>query len=76
MAAAFGGSLPPVLWDGSGSDISVTDGVAVLSLGLSDLSQPRESAMPMPVELGAAATWPRLPGVTMPPAMEAAAVAP
>ncbi|MEQ1689216.1 MAG: parallel beta-helix domain-containing protein [Sphingopyxis sp.] len=76
MAAAFGGSLPPVLWDGAGSDISMLDGVAALTLGLADLSQPREAAHPAPIELGTPVTWPRLPGVTLPAAMEAAAAMP
>ncbi|MEQ1686959.1 MAG: parallel beta-helix domain-containing protein [Sphingopyxis sp.] len=76
MAAAFGGALPPVLWDGAGSDISVLDGVAAMTLGLPDLSQPREAASPAPVDLGAAVTWPRLPGVTLPASMEAAARVP
>ncbi|MEQ1725758.1 MAG: parallel beta-helix domain-containing protein [Sphingopyxis sp.] len=76
MAAAIGGSLPPVLWDGSGSDISMRDGVAALSLGLADLSQPREAATPAPVDLATPVTWPRLPGVTLPASMEAAARVP
>ncbi len=76
MAAAFGGSLPPILWDGAGSDIVAADNVAALSLGLPDLSQPREAAMPMPVDLNRDASWPRLPAIVMPAAMEAAAAAP
>jgi hypothetical protein len=73
MASAFGGSLPPVLWDGAGSAIHINDAVAALSLGLPDLSQPRDAAMPMPVDLNTPADWPRLPAIVMPAAMEAAA---
>lgn len=76
MAAAFGGALPPILWDGAGSDISMLDGVAALTLGLADLSQPREAATPAPVDLGTPVAWPRLLGVTLPAAMEAAAAMP
>lgn len=76
MAAAFGGSLPPVLWDGAGSDIVVRDDVAALSLGLPDLSQPREAAMPMPVDLNRPVSWQRLSAVVLPAHMEAAAALP
>lgn len=75
MAAAFGGSLPPVLWDGAGSDISIGDSVAALSLGLPDLTQPREAAQPAPVDLSAAPTWARVAAVVLPASMEAAAAA-
>ena len=76
LAQAFGGSIPPVLWDGSGSEIRVHDQVAVLSLGLSDIALPRSAATPAPVDLSAPAGWARLPGVTLPASMEAAANAP
>lgn len=75
MAAAFGGSLPPVLWDGAGEQISIADPVAALSLNLPDLTQPREAARPAPVDLSAAATWPRVTAVVLPASMEAAAAA-
>jgi parallel beta-helix repeat protein len=75
MAAAFGGSLPPVLWDGAGSDIKIADAVGALSLGLPDLSQPRTAANPAPVDLSGEATWARVPAVTLPASMEAAAAA-
>src|SRR3546814_14360582 len=38
IAAAMGGSIPPVLWDGAGNAI-VNDDVGVLSLNLPDVSQ-------------------------------------
>lgn len=75
MAAAFGGSLPPVLWDGAGEQISIGDPVAALSLNLPDLTQPREAARPAPVDLSAPATWPRVAAVVLPASMEAAAAA-
>ena len=69
MAAAMGGAIPPVLWDGAG-DAIVNDGVAVLSLNLPDVSVPQSEARPSPVDLKG--TLPAaLPGVTLPAAMEA-----
>ncbi len=75
MAVAFGGSLPPVMWDGAGEQISIADGVTALSLNLPDLTQPREAAQPAPVDLSAAAKWPRVAAVVLPASMEAAAAA-
>ncbi len=75
MAAAFGGNLPPVLWDGAGGPISIADQVGAISLGLPDLTQPREAARPGPVDLSAPADWPRVPAVVLPASMEAAAAA-
>lgn len=72
MAAAVGGSLPPVLWDGAGSDIRINDGVGALSLGLSDVATPSTAANPAPADLSGPANWPRLPVITMPASMEAA----
>ena len=73
MAAAMGGSLPPIIWDGSGSEIRVSDTVHVASLGLPDLSQSRDAANPTMVDLTGDAPWSRLPAITLPAAMEAAA---
>ncbi len=73
MAAAFGGTLPPVIWDGSGSDIRVTDPVATITLGLPDTTTPADQAHPAPVNLTGGRDWPRLPAITLPQSMEAAA---
>ncbi|WOF41640.1 right-handed parallel beta-helix repeat-containing protein [Sphingopyxis indica] len=69
MAAAMGGTIPPILWDGAGSAV-VNDDVGVLSLGLPDVSTPQSEAQPSPADLkgDAPAT---LPGVTLPASMEA-----
>ncbi|MCW3834660.1 parallel beta-helix domain-containing protein [Sphingomonas canadensis] len=73
IAAALGGSLPPVLWDGTGdaAQIHVGGGVAVLSLGLA-LGAPPETAKPAPMTLDGAKPAPP-PAVVLPAAMEAAA---
>lgn len=76
MAQAFGGSLPPVMWDGAGTDIRIADDVAALTLNLPDLSQPATAATPAPVDLSGEATWPRVAAVVLPASMEAAAAAP
>jgi hypothetical protein len=72
LAQAFGGSIPPVLWDGTGDPASlrVDDGVAVLGMGLAQ-GAALETANPAPVELKGTAAAP-LPAVVLPESMEAA----
>src|SRR3546814_15395029 len=64
IAAAMGGSIPPVLWDGAGNAI-VNDDVGVLSLNLPDVSTPQSEAKPSPADLKGEAPAP-LPGITLP----------
>lgn len=74
LAAAFGGSIPPVLWDGTGGPelgLRVADGVPVLSFNLA-LGAPVETARPAPAELTGADVA-RPAAVTLPAEMEAAA---
>lgn len=49
LAAALGGALPPVLWDGSGERIMFGDDVAAISLGLTDPKAGIAAASPAPV---------------------------
>jgi parallel beta-helix repeat protein len=49
LAAALGGSLPPILWDGSGERIMFGDAVDAVSLGLSDPKVGLGAARPAPV---------------------------
>jgi parallel beta-helix repeat protein len=73
MAAAFGGSIPPILWDGTGpaNQLYVGDSVQTLSLGL-EAGAPPETARPAPVELITGV--PMKPfTITLPASMEAAA---
>ncbi len=55
LAAAFGGQIPPVFWDGAGglaaTNLRVTDKVPVLSLNLAEPLTPVEQAKPAPVDL-------------------------
>ncbi|MBL0767395.1 right-handed parallel beta-helix repeat-containing protein [Sphingopyxis sp. DHUNG17] len=69
VAAALGGSIPPVLWDGAG-DAVVNDAVGVLSLNLPDVSMPQSDAKPSPADLSGDAPA-ALPGVRLPESMEA-----
>ena len=73
LAAAFGGSIPPILWDGVGDPqtLHVGDEVAVLGMGLK-LGAPVETAQPGLAKL-TGATASKLDAVVLPPAMEAAA---
>ncbi len=72
MAAAFGGSLPSVIWDGTGSRIEVRDGAALI-LGLSapgaDLSTAKPRVLQMTYENK---PLPATTRITLPPAMEQA----
>ncbi|OWR01003.1 parallel beta-helix domain-containing protein [Sphingopyxis witflariensis] len=69
MAKAMGGSIPPILWDGTG-DAVVNEDVGVMSLNLPDLKMPQSAAKPSRVDLKGTAPA-ALPGVTLPAAMEA-----
>jgi parallel beta-helix repeat protein len=74
LAAAFGGSVPPIIWDGvGGADAAVysSDDVPVLNLGMTKSDQPIETAQPALAKLTGDAA-PRLPKIVMPEAMEAA----
>jgi parallel beta-helix repeat protein len=74
LKAAFGGSIPPVLWDGAGDartlGLSVTDPVKVLGMGLAQ-GAAMETAHPGLVKLDG--TPPAAPApVVLPASMEAA----
>lgn len=73
LAAAFGGSIPPILWDGTGDPqtLNVGDTVPVLSMGLKP-GAAIETAQPALAKLEGA-TSAKLDAVVLPPAMEAAA---
>lgn len=51
LAAAVGGTLPPILWDGNGTGIIVNDEVPVLTLGLTSPGQSLAEARPGMAEL-------------------------
>ena len=70
IAAAMGGSIPPILWDGAG-DAVVLDPVGVLSLNLPDVATPQSEAKPAPVDLSKGTVPAALPAITLPESMEA-----
>ena len=72
LAAAFGGAIPPVLWDGAGANLGLrVSDAKVLSLGLPQ-GAAIDTAKPAPVTLDAPAV-PERAAVTLPASMEAAA---
>ena len=71
MLAAMG-SVPPIVWDGTGSNIRVTDKVPTLSLGLTDPKARSTSANPAVVDLGLGAEPALLAPIVLPQSMEAA----
>lgn len=73
LAAAFGGSIPPILWDGAGDTarLHVSDDVMVLGMGL-PVGAPLESASPAPARLSGQRARALAP-VILPEAMERAA---
>jgi hypothetical protein len=71
MVAAMG-SVPPIVWDGTGANIRVTDKVPTLSLGLSDPKDRATSANPKIVDLGASPEPAALQAIVLPSSMEAA----
>lgn len=72
LAAAVGGQLPSILWDGTGEMIFSNDEAAVLSLGLTEAGQAISEAQPQPVDLHSD-DLPEQPGdVTLPMDMEPA----
>lgn len=74
IAAAMGGSLPPVVWDGAGdaTELAVLDKVPVISLGVA-LGAPLASAHPAPIDLPQAKRMGELPAIMLHSAMEDAA---
>lgn len=72
LAAAMGGTIPPVTHDGNGSDIVVQDAVPVLSLGFTRHAQPFTEAQPNVISLSDGGTKkPSLAAIVLPEAMEA-----
>ena len=74
IAAAMGGNFPAIFWDGAGGPAKapvISDTVAALSLGLTDILADPASATPVP--LAVSTTRPAaLPAIKLPDSMEAA----
>ena len=72
LAAAMGGSIPPVLWDGTAAANEIYADVPALSLGLAQ-GAAIETAQPRPVELKNGRPAAPRAAVVLPASMEAAA---
>ena len=76
LAAAMGGSITPIFWDGAGgataTNIRVTDRVGVVTLGLAQPLTPIEQAKPAPIDLSKGAPIAEPKPVVLPASMEAA----
>ncbi|MFM7404333.1 MAG: parallel beta-helix domain-containing protein [Erythrobacter sp.] len=73
LLAAFGGALPPVMWDGIAQDdtgLRIAEGVTGWSLNLSKPGQSLAEAQPGPLELTPLDNW-NFPEVGAPAALEA-----
>lgn len=74
IAAAMGGNFPAIFWDGAGGPAKapvISDTVAALSLGLTDILADPASATPVPLTVST--TRPAaLPAIKLPDSMEAA----
>jgi parallel beta-helix repeat protein len=74
IAAALGGSLPPIFWDGAGGEAYkpiVADPVPALSLGMADIKATPDQAQPSMLQPSTSLP-PELPRIVLPEAMEAA----
>ncbi|MEM9086982.1 MAG: parallel beta-helix domain-containing protein [Pseudomonadota bacterium] len=71
LAAAVGGTLPPILVDGLQQGLTVGDEVPVLSLGLTKVGQPLTEASPAPWSQADELPSKRLAAVNLPDDMEA-----
>ncbi|WP_133365700.1 parallel beta-helix domain-containing protein [Qipengyuania sediminis] len=73
LLAAFGGALPPVLWDGiaqGGTGVRVAPGVAGWTLGLTRPGQPLTEARPGPIKVPAPTGSFDAAGIGAPPELE------
>lgn len=66
------GSVPPIVWDGTGTNVRVLDKVAALSLQLTDPTLRDTAANPKLADLSGGAAIAPLPAIVLPSAMEAA----
>jgi len=72
LAAAFGGALPAVVYDGLGQGLIVNDAVAVLNLGLTKVGQAPSEAKPSLYKQSGAGETVALSPIVLPASMEAA----
>lgn len=69
---AMMGSVPPIVWDGTGTNIQVKDKVPALTLGLTDPKARATSANPKIADLSGGPALAQPAAIVLPPSMEAA----
>jgi parallel beta-helix repeat protein len=72
LAEGFGGSLPQIIWDGTGKNIRIIEKVPAVSLGFATPNTPVAEAKPQMVDLSKGPRIANLRPVKLPPQMEAA----
>lgn len=72
LAAAMGGRIPPIFWDGNGTGIIVNEDTPIVSMGLTRAGQPLAEAQPGPADLHAETTPAEPQAIVLPDSMEAA----
>ncbi len=75
LAAAMGGTIAPIFWDGVGgaeAGVHVSDKVPVLTLGLATPQSPVSEAKPSLIDLSATPAVAMPPAIILPASMEAA----
>ena len=75
LAAALGGALAPIFWDGAGgsaTNIVIKDSVPAITLGLANYDTPLDQARPGPIDASGMTPSAEPPPIVMPPSMEAA----
>jgi parallel beta-helix repeat protein len=75
LAAAMGGSLTPIFWDGAGgaaANVYVKESVPAITLGLANYDTPVSEAKPGPIDLSTIKPSAEPSAIVMPASMEAA----
>lgn len=70
LAAALGGSLPPIIYDGTGENIQISDKVPAISLNISEAGRPLTEAQPTPYPSDSKFDGQTLQPIILPAAME------
>lgn len=71
LAQAVGGSFPPIVYDGLGKGLTITDPVKILTFGLTKVGQPRTEAKPALLDLAVTPLAKKLAPIKLPASMEA-----
>lgn len=70
LAAALGGSLPPIIYDGTGENIQISDKVPAISLNISEAGRPLTEAKPSPYPSDSKFEGQKLQPIILPTDME------